>query len=256
MKKGQERVYKTKGFTLYHQNFPKKSLGRHSHNDSHLMIPLQGAVELEIDGMFHQVKAGQMLFVGADVEHDFRATGEMGERLILQIDLKAKGLKTRVSLMPTHQLVKSLALDLFAYADEAFAASMEGLIKDVLSALLAQQSSATNELFQTQAKLLKSSNPQFKKILSVLEQNLEAGLGEVACSGGLSPRSLSRLVQAEVSLSPNELMTYFRIQRACQLIYERELNLTAIAYECGYSSLSQFITNFKKWTGAKPSEFG
>lgn len=256
MKKGQERVYRKKGFTLYHQNFPKKSLGRHSHHESHLMIPLEGSVELGIDGVFHQVKAGQMLFVGGDVEHDFRATGEMGERLILQVDLKTKSLKTRVSLMPTHQLVKTLTLDLFTYENEKFAESIEGLIKEVIVSLLAQQSSATNELFQVQAKLLKSSNPQFRKILTVLEGNLEANMTEVSAESGLSPRSLSRLVQSEVGLSPNELLTYFRIQRACELIYAQDLNLTAIAFECGHSSLSQFITNFKKWTGAKPSEFG
>lgn len=80
-------------------------------------------------------------------------------------------------------------------------------------------------------------------------------LSDVASKAGLSPRTLSRLVKDEMGLYPNELHTYFRIQKATELIIQAEFGLLAIAYECGYSSLSQFIQNFKRWAGSKPSEY-
>lgn len=254
MKKGKERVFSAHGMTIYHQNFPKKQLKQHSHPEAHLFIPLEGYFEVEVNNIVHKVSAGQMMFVGASVEHSFKAKGEAGERLILQIE-KFK-FKSSVSILPLHHLIRDLALNIFFYAEEAYLVSMIKLILEVLNASLnKERTDAPRKLFLTQEKILSSHHSQFLNVMNVMEDNPEYSLTEVAAESGLSIRTLSRLCREETGFSPNELHTFYRIQKAIKLIYEANLGLTAIAFECGYSSLSQFIGNFKRWTGAKPSEF-
>lgn len=253
MKKGEERIFKKFGLTAYHQNFPKKQLQSHAHDDAHVMIPLGGSIELDVEDVIYEVKPGQMMFIGGSVEHSFKAIGESGERLILQID-KFK-YKSKVSILPLHSLLKETTMNLFSYQDESFSQSLVKLVNEILlSALDNQKEHSKNELFLTQQKILTSQNEQLKKIAKLLESDLEISMPDVAAKCGVSPRTLSRITKEETGLSPNELHTYYRIQKASELIFEGRLGLTAIAFECGYNSLSQFIQNFKLWTGSKPSE--
>lgn len=254
MEKGKERVFKKNGLTLYHQNFPKKQLNKHSHKEAHLFIPLQGSVTLEVEGVQYQVKSGQMMFIGGSVEHSFSSVGEMGERLILQIE-KIK-FKSKVSILPVNQFLLSLVMNLFHYAGESYIKSLVSLITEILTSdLTKEDKEASNDLFKTQQKILTVQNTQIKKVVSLLPLHLESSLAEVASKAGLSPRSLSRLTREYLGLSPNELHTFYRIQKATELIFEGRLSLTEVAFECGYNSLSQFILNFKRWTGSRPSDF-
>lgn len=260
MKKGTERVYRGEGFTVYHQNIPKKQLKTHAHNSAHLFIPLEGHLELEIKGMIYKVNSGKMMFVSGLVPHSFNSTSEAGDRIILEFDeslnKKFKAQKGKVVLLPTHPLLKELILNLFPYAQSKFALSVGALALDILIENLSLQTNAPdNILFRTQEKVLNTQSPDLKKVISLMGNEFGLSIDEVAKQVGLSKRTLTRLVQDDLSLSPKELYTFFRIQKACELIYQEEFGLTAIAYECGYQSLSQFIENFKRWTGLKPSDF-
>lgn len=252
MQKGKERVFKARGFHLYHQNFPKKQLGKHRHKEAHLFIPLTGTLIITVGDIDYKIKAGEMMFVGASVDHSFEALGEDGERLILQVDNFK--FKKEVSILPLNHLIKDLAMNLFGHENESYTSKMTNLIYEVLKSSL-DKDKDSNQLFRTQQLILSIQNQQLRKIVKVLEQNPENSLTEIADVCGLSTRTLSRLTKEETGLSPNELHTFYRIKKASELIYQGELGLTAIAFECGYNSLSQFIQNFKLWTGSKPSDF-
>jgi len=47
----------------------------HSHNYEHEVFIVEGTARVEEDGTFHQVKAGDALFVPANVTHQFVNTG-------------------------------------------------------------------------------------------------------------------------------------------------------------------------------------
>jgi AraC-like DNA-binding protein len=143
---------------------------------------------------------------------------------------------------------------MFTHANETYVSAMEKLISEVLRSDLVKEGKSDNRLFDTQQRILSSQNNQLIKVVNLMENNLEIKLSEVASKCGLSPRSLTRLTNEETGLSPNELHTFYRIKKASELIYLGELSLTGVAFECGYNSLSQFIENFKRWTGSKPSQ--
>jgi AraC-like DNA-binding protein len=46
-----------------------------------------------------------------------------------------------------------------------------------------------------------------------------------------------------------------RIGRACSLLMEDDLNITEVAYECGFTNLSNFNRQFLKLKGLSPCKF-
>jgi AraC-like DNA-binding protein len=259
MKTGSERIYHSKNLKVIHQNVPKKHLSAHQHEEAHLFIPLEGTVQVRMHDKIFTIPAGQMLFISGSVEHSFYAHNKSGERLILQFREDAKRFKpfkSKAVLLPLNQLMKTLCFNLFPSVQMAFAAHMEELLLEILAASLqAQVQGGENAMFATQEKILGTAQPMLKQLFILMEEELDLSMETMAKKVGTSSRSLTRLVKTELGLSPKDLYTFFRVRKACEMIHEGRFGLTAIAYECGYASLSQFITNFKKWTGQKPSEF-
>ena len=56
-------------------------------------------------------------------------------------------------------------------------------------------------------------------------------------------------------MTPKQVITLHRMERAKTLLSKRGQTVTDVAFEVGYSSVSQFITAFRKITGQLPSEF-
>ncbi len=253
MIKGTERVFKSKRLTIYHQNLPKRRVPEHAHEEAHLFISLEASLALDVGGGTYTIGAGEMAFVGGAVDHSFAANGEGGERLIL----KLMGLRhrSRIAVLPLNSLLRDLCLGLFVHSEESYSETLVKLIIEIIEADLGREAKAQNKLFTTQQMLLGVRSPEFRKIISILESNLSFSLAEVAEHSGLSLRSMGRLAKTETGLTLHELHTYYRIKKAIGLMHAGEGGLLAIAFDCGYNSLSPFIENFKRWTGAKPSTF-
>ena len=71
---------------------------------------------------------------------------------------------------------------------------------------------------------------------------------------GFSERYIQKLFLENVGLSPGSLFAVTRFNKALNLILASELDLTSVAYDCGYYDQAHFIKEFKRFTGVKPSE--
>jgi AraC-like DNA-binding protein len=67
--------------------------------------------------------------------------------------------------------------------------------------------------------------------------------------------SLSRLFSSTEGITIEKFILKQKIERVKELIFYKELTLSQIAYEIGYSSVAHLSTQFKKETGMSPSEF-
>lgn len=76
----------------------------------------------------------------------------------------------------------------------------------------------------------------------------------LADSFGLSERYIQRLFENVVGLSPRVFFNTQRFNRSLELIRSSNLDLTSIAYDCGYYDQAHFIKEFRKFTGITPSE--
>lgn len=100
-------------------------------------------------------------------------------------------------------------------------------------------------------------NWRLKRAIAILEgdSGKTPSLSEVAESVRLSPTAFCRAFKQSTGTSPHRYSVVHRIERAKALMNDHKLNLTQIAFECGFSSSSQFSVVFKRFTGVSPRQF-
>lgn len=72
---------------------------------------------------------------------------------------------------------------------------------------------------------------------------------------GISRAQLHRKMKELTGISTAEFIRNIRMQRAAELIEEGKINITQIAYDCGFNSQSHFSTAFRKHFGITPSQY-
>jgi AraC-like DNA-binding protein len=77
----------------------------------------------------------------------------------------------------------------------------------------------------------------------------------LASRADLSVRTLQRRCAAALGLSPSELLTRARLERARDLIRDPARALGDIALACGFATQAHFSTVWKAHTGASPSQW-
>jgi len=95
----------------------------------------------------------------------------------------------------------------------------------------------------------------FKGYIEVHISNTELNIDEVAQNMGLSKSQLYRKIKSLTDYSPNELIRIIRLKYARHLLEQQGKNISEIAYETGFSSLSYFTKCFKEFFKESPSEY-
>jgi AraC-like DNA-binding protein len=95
---------------------------------------------------------------------------------------------------------------------------------------------------------------RLKRALELLEADLTKApsLAEIARPLGLHRASFCRAFKQSTGLSPHRYFLARRVNRAKEMMKDRNRTLTEIALECGFSSASQFSIVFKRITGVSP----
>jgi len=79
-------------------------------------------------------------------------------------------------------------------------------------------------------------------------------LEQLATQVGASVRTIERLFKSETGLTFRQWRSRFRLMNSLEKI-SRGDNTTLVAHELGYSSVSSFISSFKKLFGCTPQEY-
>ena len=98
---------------------------------------------------------------------------------------------------------------------------------------------------------------QVQRVFEVMNERLaeNIGLDELAHTVGLSASHFSRSFNVSVGVPPYRWLTERRIERAKQLLANRDLGLTEIALSVGFGGQSAFGAAFKRIAGLTPSEY-
>ncbi|MBV6473399.1 MAG: Sensor histidine kinase RcsC [Saprospiraceae bacterium] len=103
-----------------------------------------------------------------------------------------------------------------------------------------------------------SSDHRFlEKVTTAIEENMDNeffSVEDLANAVSFSRSQLHRKLKALTGKSPNELIRDFRLTRAKELLDKGAGNVSEVAMEVGYSSLSYFTRSFKEMFGVLPSE--
>lgn len=99
-----------------------------------------------------------------------------------------------------------------------------------------------------------STDSVVHKAMLALEQQMQSSLPiEQLCQSlGIGRRQLERRFKNDVGLGPSEYRQKLRIERARWLLEHTDLNVTEIAFECGFQDSAHFSRTVKKALGASP----
>lgn len=81
------------------------------------------------------------------------------------------------------------------------------------------------------------------------------GLDDIAENIGISRSHLYRIFMTHMSMSPNEFLVQYRINRACSLLRDKGLLVSEAAFSTGFNDQLYFSRVFKKYKGVPPSKY-
>jgi AraC-like DNA-binding protein len=108
------------------------------------------------------------------------------------------------------------------------------------------------EFFCTRQQRL--AQERIEQVIILLKQNLAEppALEELGKKIGCSHFYLSRIFSAQTGQTITQYLRQLRMERAAELLKSREYNVTEVALEVGYSSLSHFSAAFQETFGCCP----
>jgi AraC-like DNA-binding protein len=83
----------------------------------------------------------------------------------------------------------------------------------------------------------------------------EIRLNEIADVANMSPTAFCRYFKTHTHKTFSQFVIEIRIHHSCKLIIKEELNLSEIAFKCGFNNSSYFTKKFKKVMGMTPFEY-
>lgn len=260
MRQGQDLSARFPGIVIIHQKIRGKVVGDHAHEEHELFLPLQGEIQIGASGRTLKAGPGKMIYLPAGQTHSFQsATSAQGERLILLVDQKIWKMNQcgsfPASVVSASQLCKELLFHLLIYPKTRAARSLiDTLLQTASEMLEAAGTGAFGDLAHLEGR---ASDPRVQRALAEIQSRYVSKLSmeNLARISGLSVRNLNRLFLAELGMTPKQIITSYRMECAKELLKRGRTSVTDIALEVGYSSVSQFITTFRKLTGQLPSEF-
>lgn len=120
-------------------------------------------------------------------------------------------------------------------------------------------------IFSTMYRFLEAVSREDRKGADPLQPAIEyirEHLGEPSLTNevlakhmGISEVYLRKLFAAHLHTSPKQYIMEARLRKAGQLLVDTPFSVTAIAEECGFSSLYYFCRAFKQKTGLSPTEY-
>lgn len=97
-----------------------------------------------------------------------------------------------------------------------------------------------------------------KKVMAVIESNIsnpDLSVEMIALDVGFSATHLYRKLKQYTGYSTKEILVNYRMQKAADMILNRNGNITEIMYAVGFSSLASFSRSFKAKFGIAPSAY-
>jgi len=133
-------------------------------------------------------------------------------------------------------------------------------VENILSVRQSLKQKYTGEvLLQPRNVILSSPDERFlQKAITVVEDNIDdpdLDIEKFATEIGVSRMQLYRKLNALTEMTVKEFVRSIRLKRAAQLLVQKKLNISEVAYAVGFRDLSHFRKCFKQEFGMSASEY-
>ncbi len=226
--------------------------GWHSHNNAHITLFLKGGTTEKRKHFTETVGSGSLLFYHSDELHLNQKTIfpsqninlEIEEHLFKELEINEAVIEKSIQ---NSALTKFLILKIFKETQNP-----DPFSSDTIKMLFAQLSNANEHLerFEKSPFWVKSLNELLNDCW-----NENPNLQDLAQVLQLNPITISKHFPKYFGCTLGEYMRRIKINRSLSLVQSDKINLTEIAFECGFADQSHFIRTFKAQTGFLPKQF-
>lgn len=225
------------------------ALPAHQHDWAQVVYAVRGTLAVQATARQWVVPPLRCVWVPAGVAHAIETVGETWMRTVYISSDLSRGVPDRIQVLEVAPLLRELLLEVVRIG----ALDNADPVHDALVHVLLAQLAAARELGQS---LPLPTDPRAvaiaRRVLLCLDEN--APLSTLVRGTGASVRTAERLFQNDTGLSFGRWRQQARLQLAVRLLAE-DISVTNVALECGYDSVSAFVSMFKRALGATPARY-
>ena len=135
------------------------------------------------------------------------------------------------------------------------------IINMLHSQKILQQKYRKTEPLEQQVTEVKMKSPDEKlleRVMSVINKNVtnsDLNVDMIAEEVGISRVHLHRKMKELTGQTPHDFVRNIRLKQAANLLTNQGMNITEVAYACGFSNAGTFSKIFKTVYGMSPREF-
>ena len=118
-----------------------------------------------------------------------------------------------------------------------------------------------NDQLEEQVEQIKMKSPDeqlLERVMKVINKNIgnsDLSVDMIAEEVGMSRVHLHRKMKEIIGQSPHDFIRQLRLEQAARLLATGEMNISEVAYTCGFSNAASFSTTFKNSYGLTPTEY-
>ncbi|MDR3376582.1 MAG: AraC family transcriptional regulator [Ancalomicrobiaceae bacterium] len=266
-------------FRVYAHDYPFTYSGWHHHPEYELHLIRRSCGHFYVGTYAGEFGPGNLVMTGPNLPHMWVSDGNdrdadgliAGRDLVLQLSagFVERCLAEFSDCAGLNVLVEA------ARAGIEFSADAAGKAAQILETLLTAGGFERMALFFGLLRILEADRERkslslqgadhqcaqpkrLERILAYIAENFDRSdlsCRQVAEVEGMGLPAFSRLFERHIKCSCIEYINHLRIYKACQLLAETDDQITSIALEVGYDTLSTFNRNFMRLNGRTPSAF-
>ena len=259
---------------------PKADMSKH--NTHELFYLRNGSVEFTIDGQKVSVEKGKALIIRPNTPHCVRILSAVADTIVLYFGF-ARDRDNTGRAQPSLESFMDFAAGEEDTSKEPYiiisgpykkniSTLMERIVEETNGDLFAKDlmmQILTVELMITLSRALKSEweeslrvrNGKARELVIIakeyIDSNYDRGItvANAASYVYLSQGYFTRAFRDEFGISPMSYLMKKRIERACELLENKEIKVSGVAAQAGFSSPQRFNVAFRKQMGITPMEY-
>lgn len=269
-----------------HISYPRFVLPLHKHVEYEIMLFTQGSGKQFVGEGVSDYKAGDMALIGSNVPHLHLCHTKLDATSVSNPEEKAsagEAIQFRPDIFPgqmegipdyhlIHDLLQKSQYGIRFYDEGLFDEMLEmvrefdssGYTSRIVCLLRmleklhdCQHFRLLSDTAYNQANLIPDVKEPVNKVYAYLYNHFKekVTLGEIAEFVNQNPAALCRYFKQRTDRSIFQCLAEIRIEHACKLLTYSKMNVSQIAYESGYNSVTHFVAQFEKITKRTPSEY-
>lgn len=250
-------------------SYPRYQMPLHWHLEYELILVLSGRLHLSIDGKQYLLEAGDSAWISDGAIHGGEPENCVYECVVFDLAAllrdtplctkSAKEFLTHSSSYTGKLEKNSINAQLTDKIFEAMEKEQNGyewvtvgLLWQLMGNMLKFHNNSSSNYNQSRQQITK-----MKAVLTYIRDNYETQitLEELAKIAGMSSRYFCRAFCAMTGKTPIAYLNYYRIECAGEFLKLTNKTVTEIAISCGFSDMSYFSKQFRRYKKLTPSQY-